>query len=185
MKLVAVIGDSGLCLFYQWVWSEGGLMFYSYGHYRKRSFCHRSTLVWFDVKAMVCCSCPCHCPSCSSTPTSFSLIPPLSPPSSVSHSPLSSLSPSLFLSIYLSTPSLTLCLSFYLLCSLLCLCPPIMFECSDINIYLLKSNGCCSLNLIVCICIAPFLVCVPTYFAIVMPHKRWSIGTFPNWMSVH
>ena len=27
VKLVAVIGDSGLCLFYQWVWSEGGLMF--------------------------------------------------------------------------------------------------------------------------------------------------------------
>ena len=26
VKLVAVIGDSGLCLFYQWVWSEGDLM---------------------------------------------------------------------------------------------------------------------------------------------------------------
>ena len=110
VKLVAVIGDSGLCQFYLWVWSQGGLMFYSNCHCRKGSFCHRSTLVWCDVKAMVCCSCPCHCylcPSFSPTPTSFSLILPPSPPTSVSLSPLSphsltfSLSLSLSLSLYL------------------------------------------------------------------------------------
>ena len=42
VKLVAVIGDSGLCLFCWWVWSEGGLMFYSNCRCRKGSFCHRS-----------------------------------------------------------------------------------------------------------------------------------------------
>ena len=110
VKLVAVIGGSGLCLFYQWMWSEDDLMFYSNGRCRKGSFCHMSTLVWCDVKAMVYCSCPCHCylcPSCSPTPTSFSLIPPLSPhpPLCFTHLclPILPLSPSL--SIFLSLPS--------------------------------------------------------------------------------
>ena len=82
----------------------------------KGLFCHRSTLVWCDVKAMVCCSC-----SVSLLPLSFLLshcnifLPhtPSSLPSFVSHSPLSPhplpLSPpplSLSLSLYLS-PSLS------------------------------------------------------------------------------
>ena len=119
VNLVTVIGDSGLCLFYQWVWSEGDLMFYSNGRCRKGSFCHRSTLVWCDVKAMVCYSCPCHCylcPPCSPTPTSFSLIPlSLSTLLCFSLASVSSLSLSLPLSLPLSFSSSLYIIISYLL----------------------------------------------------------------------
>ena len=137
MKLVTVQGDSGLHLFCY----VGGcglkivFMFYINGCCRKGSFCHRPALVWCDVEAMVCCSCPCHCylcPSSSLTPTSFPLIPPPSPPSSISDSPLSPHPLSLSFS-----QSLSLSLDLFLYISLMF---SLMSECNEILMRAFKAS---------------------------------------------
>ena len=104
VKLVAVIGDSGCVCFVSGCGLKAVSCFTVMVVVGKDHF----AIGLHDVKAMVCCSCPYHCylcPSCSPTPTAFSLIPlSLHPPLFFTCLCLLSLPLSLSLSLFLSLP---------------------------------------------------------------------------------